>query len=1806
MPKPLASALSLLFLLTVAACSSFNEVHLVGKNFTDEVQLSQNLVFTFNKDLVQESRLGIWDSTQYVRFSPAVRGKFKWTAPNELVFSPVAALAPATNYKAELTDELLTHVEKDKKYDVDDEDVDFHTPYLQLMDLQSWWTRSTESSRPEARLRLTFNYPVEPQAVAERLKLSLRDKSTTFRVLPSSDGRNVTVALTQTGTADDNPIPMTVQIDKGLKIRDNDYTTPEPLERAVSLPSPLHLEVADVQTGFENNQAFVRVVTTQELTPESINTGYGLDPALATKTEATENGFTLRGDFNETDTYVLKLTTNLKGTLGPSLEEEVSRDLFFGKMPAGISFTHKKAVYLTPKGARNIGVQIVNVPKVQVKIAKVYENNILSYVRNNRYENYDYVGDEWAQTGTYNYSDDDQNFYSDVVVNKIVDTENLPHQKGISALNVALPDDNGRKGVYLVSVHSKEEAYLGSTKLVAISDIGLVAKEGQDEVWVFANSIKTTEPLKGVEITLVSSNNQSVYTLETDGDGVAHFEKLSEKAPGFKMAMITARTKEDFNYLLFEDTRVETSRYEVEGHRDNPAGLMAFIYGERDMYRPGETLHFNTVLRTQRWETPNEIPLKIKLVTPNGREYRTWRKTTNAQGAVETEVTVEASALTGTYQLEVYNANDLLLASQPVSVEEFMPDRIKVTLSGAKPQYKAGETVALTATAVNLFGPPAAGRNYEMAIQWSRKAFSAPDFPAFSFDIPAETTFEREQRQGVTDAQGQATERIPIPAQYKDIGLLEGKVYVTVFDENGRPVNRLQRFDVLTQNTLFGIRLPSYYVSTNAPIPVEIIGVNSQGTLQKNVAAQVEVVRIEYQTVVEKQNEQLRYTSRKREKMVYSNTLNLGNGKGTFRYVPTVSGEYEVRVRRPGAEHYAATNFYAYGYGSTEYSSFEVSTEGRVLMETDKEKYQVGDKAKILFKTPFDGRLLVTIERNHLLEHHVLNTEKKAAELTLALKEEHLPNVYITATLIRPLDASDLPLTVAHGFAPITVAAPDRTLPVTITAATQSRSKKKQQIRVKTAANAQVTVSVVDEGILQIKNFRTPDIHGYFYQKRALEVVSHDLYAFLFPELTFSTTSSVGGDGYDLERRINPLSNGRTELVTFWSGILTTNGSGEANFDIAIPQFSGDLRVMAVAYKDDAFGSASANMKVADPVVISTGAPRFLSPNDELLLPVNVSNTEKKAATMTISLQTSGPLAAGDKSVQRLTIPAGQEARALFSVKAGSGIGQGKITVKVGAFGETFVQETNLTVRPASPLLKTSQSGVIAAGQTGTVDLNHSYLPGTARAQVTFSRSPLVQGGGKALSTLLGYPYGCLEQTLSKAFPQIYFADLTKAMAAPVYLVRNGESDFNPATNVQQAIRKTETQQLYNGGLAMWPGASREDWWVTAYAVHFLEEAHRAGFEVNGATMSRAIEYLTAKTGTTATEEVPVATEDGSTIKAVKAQRESLYSLYVLSLVGQPNRPAMNYYKQNPNLLTPDARYLLAGAFQLIGDSRSFAALLPARYENDNAPDTFGGSYASPLRNLGLVLNTLLETAPDNNQIIPLARQLSQAVVSASYLNTQEAGFAVLALGKLAQRTSGSTVTATVASKGKQLATFDGKELSLAKDILNQKLTVKTQGKGDLYWFSQTEGQSATGTYVEEDNGLRVRRQYLTRNGSSAGSIKQNDLIVVKVSVASTSGLPIENVVVTDLLPAAFEIENPRLTEPRDMPWIKNAATPDYFDIRDDRIHFFTTATAREQTFYYQVRVISKGTFTVGPVGADAMYQGEYRSYSGGGKVTVQ
>ncbi|MDR6193636.1 alpha-2-macroglobulin [Siphonobacter sp. SORGH_AS_0500] len=1812
-------ALSVFF----STCSKLNEVVIRATNFEDEIQLAQNLVFTFNKDLVPDAELGTWQSTKFIEFEPAIQGRFKWVGKNELVFSPTASFQPATEYQARLSDKLLTQV-KEQSLGVSSEKLHFHTPYLQLQTTEAYWTKAKTSGQAVAKLRLNFNYPISGGQVGSKLNVTRKDEKVGFSV--AQQGTTASLPLSLSGVQDAQTLNL--KLDAGIQAVSTSYQSKEPIELKTTLPDPKTLEIVGVESGFENNRGFIKVTTTQELNPESITSAYALNasthtkavteydslgnplPAketqtsVATQTELLENGLIIRGDFNETDTYTLTLNEQLRGVLGPALSETYTKDLYFGRMPAALEFVHKKAVYLSSKGHRNVAVQVTNIPKVQVRISKIYENNILAYLRNNRYRDYRYENDAYVEGG-YVYSEDG-GAYSDLVVNKTIETEDLPKNGGVSLLNLSLPDPTNQfRGIYLVSLHSADEYYHSATKLVSISDIGLVTKNAGDECLVFAHSIRSTEPLSNVEIKLVSSNNQTIQTAKTDSKGVALFKDLKETS--FTTALVTAQTEDDFNYLFLEDTQVPTSRFEVDGKRDNSSGFEAFLYGDRNIYRPGETVHFNTIVRKHTWETPGEIPLKIRFLMPNGREYQTLRLTTNAQGAVAADIPLETAVVTGTYQLEVLNANDVILTSQPISVEEFMPDRIKVEVRSPKERYNSGETVPISATATNLFGPPASDRNYEMDVQVKRQLFQPKGYESFVFDIQDNTKFENMVRQGKTNAAGLATEGFVLPASWQDMGLLEAKAFVTVFDETGRPVNRLQTFTIQTQPILYGIGMPDTYVGTNAPVTIPLVALNADGKLQ-NTQGQLDIVKHDYQTVIEKNTDgSMKYSSKKQSKIVFSRAVAFTKGRASVSYAPPVSGEYEVRLHRAGSRNWTSQSFYAYGYGQTSSTAFEVNNEGQVEMTFDKPSYQVGDQAKVLFKTPFSGKLLVTIERNRVLEHHVLTTDHKSAELSFSVGKEHLPNVYVAATLFREMNDEDLPLTVAHGYAPLMVSDADNQLDVAITSVEKSRSKTRQTIRVKTARNAQVTLAVVDEGILQLKNYKSPDAYGFFYQKRALEVNDYDLYAYLHPELGIRSRSSVGGDGFDMEKRVNPLANGRVKLVAVWSGILHTNASGEASFNVDIPQFSGDLRVMAVAYKDQAFGSATQHIKVADPLVISTALPRFASPSDELIVPVNITNTTKKTASITATLQATGALQNQTPAPQTLSINPDAEGRVNFNIKAAQAIGTGKVKVSVKGLGETFTEEVDLTVRPSVGLVKTSVSGTVNAGQTATLPLSlQEFVPGTVKASLRVSRSPLVSLSDR-LDHLLSYPYGCLEQSVSAAFPQLYFADLVKTIQTDrkPYL-KSGTSDLNPAANVAAALRKIETLQLYNGGLAMWQAGQRDEWWATAYAVHFMIEAQKAGYEVNANTLSKALDYLNQQVSKQANEKAVILNEDGSITNRMQARRETIYSLYVLTLAGRSNRSVMNYYKANTSLLTTDSRYLLAAAFGSLGDETSKSALLPKQYPVDQSPRQTGGNFSSPIRNQALVLNTLLETDATNPQIPGLARQLSAAVRQNHWLSTQEESFALLALGKLAKQSAASTATAQIKAAGRSLVTFTGKDLFINKG-LQTPLTLATSGKGSLYYFAQAEGLSQGNTVPLGDQILEVRKQYLDRSGQPiTRNLRQNELIVVRVTVRTQNGLPVENVVITDMLPAGLEIENPRITPERDLSWIKGQSYPEHFDLRDDRIHYFVSVSGKSQTYYYLARAVSKGKFTAGPVSADAMYNGEYRSYSGGGIVTVE
>lgn len=1789
-------AATLVVAIFLSSCNR-SSVALDFTNAKGEVPQLGNLIFRFSKALVSDSLLNFWDSTQYISFEPAIAGRFRWESPDELVFSPSQPLLAATEYKAKVKEDVLRYSSFDMVQAKDD--INFHTAPLQLSDAQVTWVLQDESSRTAVpQFTIYFNYPVKPEDLKDKLTIEVEGKQMNYALQTISPSKLIAVRLTNF-KAEDKNYEAYIKIAKGLSPQTGNKSTGEEIKSLLSIPSPYVLNINTIEAEHDGTEGTVRIATSQQLTGENLSSLISFEPNIKFTASVDESGFTVRSaQFNAESSYALSIAKGLRGKIGGVLKEDYNGSVAFGTLESNIHFTNSKAVYLSKKGSGNIEVHITNTPKVKLIISKIYENNLLMAERNGYYPKDDEEGYEYAS------SQEGESYIDavagDVIYSKEIDTRSLPKSGHARILNIAQFEDRlpEAKGVYHIKLRSSTDYWVADSRFISLSDIGLIAKKGEDKVYVFANSIQTAGSMEGVSINVYGSNNQLLGTGATNKDGVAEVPIAKKEFAGYKPAMIIAKTADDFNYLPFTNTRVNTSRFDVGGKRMNATGLDAFVYAERDIYRPGEKINFSVLLRDRKWKSPGNIPVKMKLLLPNGKELKSFRKNLNEQGAAEGNIDLSTAALTGSYLLEVYSSNDVLLASKNFMVEEFVPDRIKITTKLNKAFLRTQESTTLSINAVNFFGPPAANRNYETEIQVKQKGFASKNFPDYDFSLTNQQSFfDKEVKEGKTDDAGNATENYEVPLMYSNTGLLQAAFYTTVFDETGRPVSRSATTDIYTQDVFHGIKDDGYYYyALNQPVNFQLLSTDRNGNAT-TANAKVQVIKHEYKTVLAKSGSYFRYESQQQDKVLSEKELSIGKGTA-YVFIPRSPGNYEIRVSRPGANAYVSKSFYSYGAWGAENSSFEVNTEGQIDISLDKEKYNSGENVKALFKTPFSGRMLVTVETDGVLSYQYVDVANRTAEFNLKLNTEHVPNVYLTATLIKPHQVSDIPLTVAHGFKNISVEEAGRKMAVSIAAQKTSRSHKLQKVQVNAAPGAFVTLAAVDNGVLQITDFKTPNPYDYYYQKQALDVAAFDIYPLLFPELR-NRLSSTGGDGdLSMDKRVNPMPAKRFKILSYWSGIKKANHTGVAEFEFQVPQFSGEVRLMAVAYKDEKFGSAEVTTTVADPIVLSSSLPRFLSPGDTVSVPVTISNTTAKPASGQVSISIAGPVKLIGSNSQTVAIAPNSEGKAIFQVVADASINVAKIAITVNALGEKFTEETEISVRPPSTLQKLTGNGSVVGGSKQTISLPaNDFIAGSADYELIVSRSPVAEIADQ-LRYLVQYPYGCTEQTISAAFPQLYYADFSDLLNL------NQQRKINANSNVLEAIRKIKMRQLYTGAVTLWDGEGTEDWWTTIYAAHFLLEARKAGFDVDNSLLETMLSYLAERLKTRQTISYYYNRDQQRKI----APKEVAYSLYVLALANRSQVSAMNYYKAHQQLLALDSRYLLSSAYAVSGDRRSFTSLLPRSFSGEESIQQTGGSFYSVTRDEAIALNMLIDVDPGNAQVPVMSKHISNRLKTERYLNTQERAFSFLALGKLARAAAKSNVTAEIRSNGKLIATINGNDWKAGKETLKANtIEIITKGTGRLYYSWQASGISKTGTYQEEDNFIKVRRSFYDRYGRTINShtFAQNDLIIVALTLEKSYSNTIENIVLTDLLPAGFEIENPRTKELPGMDWIKNASEPVALDVRDDRIHFFVDAKEQKQTYYYAVRAVSLGQFRQGPVSADALYNGEIHSYHGGQAIKV-
>ena len=1803
---------SLLVLFSIALCILFScskvsesTLRVVSPLPQGVVKRDAPLVFEFSRGVVKPEELNQWTTTPYVEFTPAIPGMFVWQDSTRLVFSPDGSFPGDVQVKAKINTALLLKASGAPGFE-GDEEFSFSTEQFTLSKVDFFYDRIDNRRTVGVRANLEFTYAVQPEDVQKYLSITIDGEAhKVFKVMAQNPSKIIPVEIGNVKQLEREK-KITVNFSSGFVSSETKTSIKLNKPYEYTLPGLEELKIYGHNFNFDGTESTIEIQTSQEVDTTEIQPYISITPSRKYKIEVTgRNGFRLRGNFEPGTPFELLLKKELPSVLGAKTKNDYEATIVIGNVKPSYRFT-SNGMYMLMGGAKSAGIATINVSKLRVRVSQIFQNNIVHFLHNGRsydYDYYDYNDEEGYSSYKRKYRFYMGN-YGRFLEEKVIDIKSVMNKEIITDFDIQPYLKNDYKGFYLLEISNKDEdSWRTTSKLIALSDIGLIVKQSSNEVKVFAVSLETNEPMPGVKIELVSSNNQTMASMNTNGDGSATFTNYNALKRDFSLMLVTATKGDDFNFINLDDYRVETSRYDVAGKQDMAGMYDAFMYGDRNLYRPGEKVIVSGIVRNLHNELPKGLPVKVRVYNPRGNKVTEMLRTLNEQGSFEMQYQTQPTSSTGNYRFELLTGDELFLSSYIVSVEDFVPDRLKIFMNVSKEKAKPGEQLMYNAEALNFFGPPAAGRNFEFEGTFVPAPFISKTFPELRFNDDAAKTFTSDPlvETGKTNDEGKAEVTITVPSNITAGALMKARGRIAVFDESGRPVYRAVQTTIYPKQYFIGVQNKgAYYVSPNVRQIARVVAVDENDQPIDGFPATVTIVRKEWYSVLRSDGSgrNLRYVSERREIPVQSFDVTLKKTPVDVQYSVQRSGDYEVRISKKGEEGYNAFSFYSYSWGTTDVTSFEQDPEARIDIVFDKKVYQPGEKANVLFQTPFDGTMLVTVERNGVFTSEFIQAKNNAASLSIPVEEKYLPNAYISAVLFRKIKEQNLPLLAGHGFAPLMVERSSDRLTVEISSPEKIRPKTKQEVTVKVngAEKVFVTLAAVDEGILQIKNYSTPDPYGFFYARKALETETYDFFRDLIPEPVKQKSSGGGGDDA-LAARANPLAVSRFKPTALWSGIVTTNGDGTAKIILDIPDFNGELRLMAAVYKGDRFGSAQKPMKVADPVVITPALPRFLAPNDVITMPLTAFNTTDKATTLKFEIITEGSIAAEQSSVS-LDVGANQERFVNVTLKASNEVGKAKVKVRTVAFGEPVETEIEIAVRPTSSFAAESVAGFVDGGEQKTLNIGEDFYPFNRKQYLVLSPYP-VANFAKQLKHLVGYPHGCLEQTTSKAFPQIYLRDIAAVMDPSI--IENG----SPTYFVNEAISKITSMQLSDGYFSYWPGENSKNDWSMVYATHFLFEAKKAGYIVSDAVLNSALNVLQRIAREKNTVDYYTYENNRTVIKRI-ADKSSVYSLYVLALAGKADIGMMNFYRTAKTLLTEDTRTLLAGAYMLSGDKSAYNEIMPPEFVIEQPKRMSGWWFDSPIRSAAIVLNVLIETDPNNSKILRYIDYLSRTYESSYWHSTQENAFTLLGLGKLARLTKTAKLSGSFSVGGKTTQ-YDGGNKRYDITESSGSVTLSLKGEGRLYYSLITEGIKKEAA-KQEDKNLRVRREFYDRFGNPVdlNAVKQNSLVVIKVTAACSDD-NLNYVAVSDLLPAGFEIENPRLQDNSQYKIIQNPSQPEYVDIRDDRINFYTSFGRNERlkTFYYLVRAVTKGEFVYPAVSAEAMYDGNYFSVTGRGVLKV-
>jgi len=1643
--------------------------------------------------------------------------------------------------------------------------------------------RLESADEEHANIELVFNQPVSPIDLRDRLSAigSLTQRTLQFDVLEVEPRPTLTVRCERPGEGG-----VRVYIEPELTGDGGELGLPAPWTGVVPMPTRFTFLNASVHSwGFAGRASYIEFRFSSPLDREQQTPAIDLAPAAEiTSTRIERNRLVVTGDFAPGIEYQASLPATLVSEEAKTLGETIVASFRMPDYSPQIQFPLSRGI-LTPHGNLELEFEAVNVPGVAFSRSRLHANNIVEHVR----------GSGMQKT-------------SRSLAKKTVVLDNRRNEPFEGAVDLrALLSDGAESvplGVYAISARSTGESWGLDYATITITDLSIVTRTGRDGLLVWVNSLRHGRPLEGVTIRAHSYNNQVLAEASTDPDGLA-FLPIAANHPDGPVFIITAEKGSDLSFIEPARQAVVLDDVAQDG-RAIPQAYDIMLYTERGVYRPGDAIHLTGIIRDHAGAVPPSFPVEVIVERPDGRVVETQIvHPEEAQGTFHLDIVTLEDGQTGRYRMtaSLPGSSDEI-GRADAWVEAFEPVRLEVNAEPGAARYVGDAVPSIEVNARYLFGQPASNLDVSLNAQYRSIVHVSERYPGFMFGNGTEETQRRiKEVESALNTNGGATFEL---TERTATGLSRASVSATVTELGGRSVSTYTSFIVDPINRHLGLHIPAgTVVPTDQEIEVRWAFVDGEDADIDNDVLRATLEQITHHWILKEVNGRRTWASIEEATTVQEITIDAQDAAardGVIRTICPHAGEYRVSLKEESSGALAELRFHASPYAESAQRLAMKSPE-RLDMILDREKYSPGETAELLIRSPFPGMLLLTMESDRVHERRVIEMKETAQRIELPVAGDWRANVYIAATLIRTVDpaATDwLPhraaglvrLSIDHAphIREIEIDAPDRAYPnesVQVVVRSEPTSHER---------TALVHLWAVDEGILLTSAFETPNPLDHFLAMRRLETEGADLHADLLPD--FSRPADllrIGGDDGDAVSRRNPVPAKRSDAAIVWSGFRPLEEDGTVAINFIVPELQGALRIMAVVVDGDRYGSAEHEIAVAQDVIIETNWPRAVAAGDSFTAPVKIINTLDRAVHVAPSLDLPENLEVANALPETLELAAGETRTFRLHVTA---IENGACTTRIAARYDTgessreVVASSNFTVRPIAPLHSEWRFVRVEAGERAELAPIDSVHPEGSVTTITIAPTPAVELTG-ALSQLIDYPYGCVEQTVSRLWALLHAPEVFEIAAGSP-----GQAEY-VRDMIRAGIARLWSMQTRSGGLSYWPGGSASSPWGSAYAAHFLVEAQRAGYEIDPTFAKSLARYL---------DERLAARDEESSDPNTRA-----LICRVLSMFSDGARvPAghIAWLSENVQQLDLAGRAHLAGALIEIGRRDRALELFD---DSDSAlavvvHSSTSGRLAAPSQQDAVLLSLLLDLDPAHALIAPLAARLNEARTrQGDWGTTLSNAVAISALAKYqALSNSEPSDYRGVVHIGDESLPFDHTAaFSITRRDLGAPMTIESEGSGTLHITQSVEGVSRDPALAEYDRQLRVRRTYLSDTGEPIDheSIRVGDLVQVEVSIAlePVAGIQsIHNVAIVDLLPGCFEVEHPRLRtsagEER-----TDTAEADRAEFLDDRVIIFTSVGQTPRTYRYALRAIAAGTFAAPAIQASCMYDPAFASVSGGG-----